>query len=437
MKLDIIKDEKNSQGKWHVILDTKTWKKELEKAEVKLISQVEIPGFRKGKVPTKMAKKHIKPESIIETATKAGVSIAYKFALEQNPHLKPTNNPPEVQIIKNTNQECEILFFFDLPIEVVLGQYRNLEIAKPTVSVTDEEIDKQIKLLQDRFAIFVPKEEGNLALGDTAVFDFTGFLNGEKFAGGENKGMELEIGSGKFIPGFEDQMIGMEKGTKKTIEVTFPTDYHVPTLKGQLVQFEVELHEIKSKTINEDLEELVKDVNLPDVTTYEHLLINVKQQIELQKTMTIKEQFMEELISKIVKNSKIVIPNFTVKKETDRLENEFKKQLANQNFTIENYIAATGISQEEIRKEIEKDAITQLQNLLILEEVIKQENIEVTETEIEKQLMLFAEQFKVSIEEVKKNIKDLSLVTTTLKRNKAFDLLWNNNGAVSSIKIEA
>lgn len=436
MKLDIIKDEKNYQVKWHVILDTKTWKKELEKAEVKLISQVEIPGFRKGKAPTKMAKKHIKPESIIETATKAGTAIAYKFALDQSPHLKPTNQP-EVQIIKNTNQECEILFFFDLPIEIVLGQYRNLEIVKPTVIVTDEEVDAQIKLLQDRFAIFAPKEEGNLALGDTAVFDFTGFLRGEKFAGGENKGMELEIGSGKFIPGFENRMIGMEKGTKKTIEVTFPTDYHVPTLKGQLVQFEVELHEIKTKTINEDLEELVKDVNLPDVTTYEHLLINVKQQIELQKTMTIKEQFMEELISKIVKNSKIVIPNFTVKKETDRLESEFKKQLANQNFTIENYIVATGISQEEIRKEIEKDAITQLQNLLILEEVIKQEKIEVTETEIEKQLMLFAKQFKVSIEEVKQNVKDLSSVTTTLKRNKAFDLLWNNNGTVSNIKVEA
>ncbi|WP_308149407.1 trigger factor [Spiroplasma sp. AdecLV25b] len=431
MKLEIKKDEKNGQGKWHVILDDKVWKKQLDKAETKLINQVEILGFRKGKVPTKLAKKHVKPESIIKTATQSAVGIAYDFALSQKPDLMPTNNQPEVQIIKNTDKECEILFFFDLPSEIVLGQYRDLKIAKPTPSVTDEEVDEQIKLLQDRFAIFAPKEDGDLALGDTAIFDFTGFLDGEKFAGGESKGMELEIGSGKFIPGFEEQMVGMKKGTKKTFEVTFPEEYHVATLKGQLVKFEVELHEIKTKTINDNLEELVKDVNIPDVTTYEQLLVNVKQQIELQKTMTIKEQFMEELIAKIVKNSKIFIPNYAVKIETDRLEAEFKKQLASQNFTIENYIAATGISHEEIRKEIEKDAITQLQNFLIIKEVIEKEKIEVTEAEFENHLLGFANQFKVTIEEVKKNIKDLSLVTTTLKRNKAFDLLWDNNGTVS------
>lgn len=435
MKLDIIKDEKNGQGKWHVILDAKTWKKELDKAEVKLIAQVEIPGFRKGKVPTKMAQKQVKPASIIQTATKSAIGVAYNFALSEKPDLVPKNHP-EVQIIKNTDKECEILFFFDLPIEITLGQYRELKIAKPTPSVTDEEVNEQIKLLQERFAIFAPKEKGDLVLGDIAIFDFTGFLNGEKFAGGEGKGMELEIGSGKFIPGFEGQMVGMKKADKKTFEVTFPEDYHIANLKGQLVKFEVQLHEIKIKTINEDLEELVKDVSIPDVTTYDQLLVHVKQQIELQKTMTIKEQFMEELISKIAKNSKIIIPNFAVKTETDRLEDEFKKQLASQNFTIENYIAASGISHEEIKKEIEKDAIIQLQNYLIIEEVIKQEKIEVTEEEIDKQLMGLANQFKVTIEEVKKNIKDLSFVTTTLKRNKAFDLLWNNNGKDTSVKVE-
>lgn len=427
MTLNIIKDEKNGIGKWHVIVDAKTWKKQLAKAETTLIAQLEIPGFRKGKVPNKLAKKHVTAEKILQTATKAVVTIAYDFALKQKPELIPSNQP-ETKIEKATINECEIMFSFDLPAEIIIGNYRNLNIIKPVVTVNQEEINAQIKLLQDRFAIFSPKEKGKLAKGEIAIFDYTGFLQGEKFAGGEGKDMELEIGSGKFIPGFEEGMIGMEPKTKKTIEVTFPKDYHVPNLKGKLVQFTIELHEIKIKNVNEDLEELVKDVNIPNVTTSEELLENIKKQIELQKTMTIKEQFMEELIAKIVKDSKIIIPNFAVKNETERLENEFKKQLANQNFTIESYVTATGLSHEEITSKIKEDAIIQLQNFLVIEEIIKQEKIEVTETEVQDQLMKFAEQFKISIDEVKKNIKDLSLVTTTLKRNKAFDLLWENNG---------
>lgn len=427
MTLNIIKDEKNGLGKWHVTIDAKTWKDQLAKAENKLIAQVEIPGFRKGKVPTKMAKKHVTEEQTLQTATKAVITIAYDFALKQKPNLMPTNQP-EVNVEKSTIKECEIMFVFDLPAEITIGKYRGIDIVKPVATVNQEEIDTQIKLLQDRFAIFNPKEKGKLEKGDTAVFNFTGFLEGKKLPGGEAKNMELEIGSGKFIPGFEEGMIGMESKSKKTIEVTFPEDYHVPNLKGQLVQFEIELNEIKTKVINEDLEELVKDVNIPDVTTTEQLLENIKKQIEVQKTMTIKEQFMEELIAKIVKDSKIIIPNFAVKNETERLENEFKKQLANQNFTIENYMAATGLSNEEIINEIKKDAIMQLQNFLVIEAIIKQEKIEITEEEVQKQLTTFADQFKISIEEVKANIKDLSLVTTTLKRNKAFDLLWESNG---------
>lgn len=429
MTLNIIKDEKNGLGKWHVSIDAKTWKNQLAKTKSKLIAQVEIPGFRKGKVPTKMAKKHVTAEQILQTATKAVITIAYDYALKQKPNLMPTKQP-EVKIEKASSKECEIMFLFDLPAEITIGKYRDINILKAVVTVSQEEIDAKIKLLQDKFAIYNPKEAGNLAKGDIAVFNFTGFLQDKKFPGGEAKDMELEIGSGKFIPGFEEGMMGMEPKTKKTIEVTFPEDYHVPNLKGQLVKFEIELHEIKTKIINEDLAELVKDVNMPNVTTSEQLLENIKNEIELQKTMSIKEQFMEELIAKIVKDSKIIIPTFAVKNETERLENEFKKQLANQNFTIKNYIAATGLSHEEITNEIKKDAIMQLQNFLVIEEIIKQEKIEVTEEEVQNQLQKFSEQFNITIEEVKKNIKDLSLITTTLKRNKAFDLLWESNGKI-------
>lgn len=435
MTLNIIKDEQNAIGKWNVTIDAQTLTKELEKAEIKLLAQVEIPGFRKGKAPITIAKKNINPEQILQTASKAMISIAYDFALSKKPELMPSNQP-EVKIEKLTHTECEISFTFDLPATITLGKYYDIEIAKPTVVVLETEIKEQIKLLQNRFAIFNPKEKGTLALGDIAIFDFVGFLNGEKFAGGEAKDMELEIGSGKFIPGFEDAMIGMKPGSKKTIDLTFPENYHVPTLKGKMVKFEVELKAIKIKIINEDLEELVKDVNIPDVTNKEQLLANIKNQIQTQKTSAMKEQFMETLITKIAADSKIVIPNFAVKAETERLEAEFKKQLAKQNFTIENYLTATGLSHDEIMSEIKKDAISQLQKFLIIEEIIKTENIKVTEEEIQNQLLEFASQFKISIEEVKKNIKDLSLVATTLKRNKAFDLLWNKNGqAETELKV--
>lgn len=427
MTLNIIKDEKNGLGKWLVIADAKTWKNQQGKAKSKLIAQVEIPGFRKGKVPTKMAEKHVTEAQILQAATKATITIAYDYALKQKPNLMPINQP-EVKIEKSSTEECEIMFLFDLPAAITIGKYRDINIDKPVATVNQPEIDAKIKLLQDKFAIYQSKETGKLAKGDISVFNFTGFLNDQKFPGGEAKDMELEIGSGKFIPGFEEGMIGMMPKTKKTIEVTFPEDYHVPNLKGQLVKFEIELLEIKNKIINEDLAELVKDVNMPNVTTSEQLLANIKKEIELEKTMTIKEQFMEELITKIVKDSKITIPAFAIKNETERLENEFKKQLANQNFTIENYITATGLSHEDITNEIQKDAITQLQNFLVIEEIIKLEKIKISEEEIQNQLQKLAEQFNVTIEEVKENIKDLNLVTTTLKRNKAFDLLWENNG---------
>ncbi|MGL5268506.1 MAG: trigger factor [Spiroplasma sp.] len=418
-------------GQWIITINGDDWTKILSNAEKTLMANLQIPGFRKGKVPTHIAKKHIKVDEILRNAGNNAIKIAYQYGLEQKDLDVKVTNKPSVEISDLSKDSCQLTFNFDLDLEVSLKQYTNFDIVKSEVKILPEEIDQQVKLLKDRFAVYSPKEEGTLAMGDIAIFDFKGTINGQEFPGNQAKDTQLEIGSNQFIPGFEEQMIGMKNNETKVLKVTFPKEYHVENLANKEAEFVVDLKEIKVKMVNDNTEELVQDINMPNISTYEELLNYIKIQLEEQKLREIKDEFLNNVFTEILKTANIVVPNSLIDKETERLLNEFKSRLKQQNVSFEDYQKMTNLSEEDVKKEAQKDALWQLQTYVITEEIAKVEKITATDSEIEAYLTKVSAQFNVSVEEIKKNIKDLNFIISNIKRNKTLDWLWENNGVLA------
>lgn len=416
-------------GQWIITISGDDWAKILSSAENNLLANLQIPGFRKGKVPNHIAKKHIKDDEVLRNAGNSAIKIAYQYGLNQKDLDVKVTNKPGVEISDLSKSSCQLIFNFDLPLEVSLKEYTKFDIEKPEVEVAQEEIDQQIKFLKDRFAIYSPKEKGSLMVGDTAIFDFKGTIDGEEFPGNQAKDAQLEIGSNQFIAGFEDQMVGMNPGETKVLKVTFPKEYHVENLANKEAEFTVNLKEIKIKLVTDNNEELVQDVNIPNVNTYEELLDFIKSQLKEQKIKSVKDEFLNNVFIEILKTADIVVPNSLIDKETDRLVNEFKAQLKQQNVTLEDYQKMTNLSEQDIRKEAQKDALWQLQTYIISEEIAKSESISATDVEIENYLNQISMQFNIPVEEIKKNMNDLNFVVSNIRRNKTLDWLWENNGS--------
>lgn len=420
-------------GQWIITISGEEWTKLLSSAENTLVSNLQVSGFRKGKVPPHIAKKHIKEEEILRSAGNNAIKIAYQYGLDQKDLDVKITNKPAVEINDLSKESCRLIFNFDLPLEISLKNYTNFDIKKPEVEISQAEIDQQVKLLKDRFAVYSPKEEGSLAIGDIAFFDFKGTVDGAEFPGNQSKDTQLEIGSKQFIPGFEEQMIGMNSGETKVIKVVFPKDYHVENLANKEAEFTVNLKEIKIKLVNNNNEELVKDINLPNINTYQELLNYIKEQLKEQKLRSLKDEFLNNVFTEILKTSNIVVPNSLIDKEAERLFNEFKAQLKQQNISFKDYQKMTNLTEEMIKKEAQKDALWQLQTYVIAEEIAKIEKITATDSEINDYLKKISIQFNIPTEEIKKNMKDLDFIVNNIKRNKTLDWLWENNGS-STVK---
>lgn len=415
-------------GQWIITISGDDWTKILTNAEKNLLANLQVPGFRKGKVPVHIGKKHIKDDEILKSAGNSAIKIAYQYGLDQKDLEVQVTNKPNVEITDLSKDSCQLTFNFDLALEVSLKDYIKFDIIKPEIEVRQAEIDEQIKLLKDRFAIYSPKEEDTLAVGDIAIFDFKGTIDGREFPGNQAKDAQLEIGSNQFIQGFEAQMVGMKAKETKVLKVTFPKEYHVENLANKEAEFTVDLKEIKVKIVNDNNEELVQDINMPNITTYQELLDYIKSQLKEQKLKAAKDEFLNNVFSEILKTAKIVVPNSLIDKETDRLINEFKSSLKQQNVSFEDYQKMTNLSEQDVRKEAQKDALWQLQTYIITEEIAKLEKITISDDEVKEYLQQISTQFNVPVEEIKKNVKDINYILSNIRRNKTLDWLWENNG---------
>jgi trigger factor len=419
-----------NQGVLTVEVEAEKVNEGLDAAFKKVVKKVTIPGFRKGKVPRSIFEKRFGVEALYQDALDIILPEAYAKAVEET-GIEPVDRP-EIDI-EQMEKGKSLIFTAKVTVkpEVKLGEYKNLEVEKLDTTVTYEDVENELKSLQERHAELVVKEEGTVENGDTVVIDFEGFVDGEAFEGGKAENYSLEIGSGTFIPGFEEQLIGMEAGAEKEIEVTFPEEYHAENLAGKPATFKVKVHEIKMKKLPELDDEFAKDVD-DEVETLDQLKAKTKERLEESKKREADEKLREDLINKAVENAEIDVPEVMVKNETDRMLREFEQRLQMQGLNLDLYYQFSGQDEAALREQMKEDAEKRVRTSLTLEAIAKAENIEVTDEEANEELEKMAELYNTPVENIKKMLAgNLDGVKEDLKIRKTIEFLVENSKTVA------
>lgn len=427
MKLKSEKLIDKGQGKWIVTIDGQEWKDALEKGKKRVASNIQIPGFRKGKVPKAKIDEYLTPSRYLNEALKVILEPAWNFAKESKSNVQPFNSPVPTPT-KISEDICVIEFQFDLKPEIKIGAYKGIKsdkLKKPDFKVTKEEIDKAIDQYREKFVMEKIKEEAKVEVGDAVKFDFEGFVDGKAFPGGKGKDFILVIGSKQMIPGFEDEMVGKSLG-ECSINVTFPKDY-TPELSGKKAEFKLNIHEIKERILPEKDDELAKDLGIKDVTTYKQLEYYIKKQIEKNKSMQLKNVFVNDVIREIAKTSTIEIPQSAIEKEVTNMYKEFEQRVAAQKLTMKEYRKKTGMTDEDIRKELFNDARERLESYLVTDEVRNKEKFDVSSEEINDKYNEMAQQFGVEPSYLS-NLMPESQIKEEIIREKLVSFLFENNG---------
>ena len=417
------KNDKNKHEKT-IIIDGDAWKNALTKAYEKNNKKAKIDGFRPGKAPYDIYVKKFGVESLFLDAADMVVEDAYLKAIEED-KLIPVCEP-EVNIKEVDDKKIEFVFTIITKPELTIKKYKDLKIKKEDASVSEEEIDEEIKHLLEHYAELEIKD-GKVENGDTVIIDYEGFVDGVAFEGGKAENYSLEIGSGSFIPGFEDQLIGMEKESEKEIEVTFPEDYHAENLKGQKATFKVKVHEIKTRKQRELDEECFDDFGMEGVNSVETLRSSIKEHLETHKKNDVENKFVEDLMDAISKNTDVEIPDKMVEEEVDRLLKRAEENLKYQGISLDLYYQFTRTTEADLRNQLESEAFKNVLYRLILEEIIKLEKIEVTDEEIEEELAKMAERYKTSKEEIAKELGGKEMVKYDLEARHTFEKLSEYN----------
>lgn len=400
----------------------------LDQAFKKVVKKVNVPGFRKGKMPRKLFEQRFGVESLYQDALDILLPKAYGDAVEEA-GIEPVDRP-EVDIEK-MEQGSNLVFTAKVIVkpEVKLGEYKGLEVEKTETEVTDEDVQNELTRLQEQQAELVVKEDGAIENGDTVNLDFEGFVDGEAFEGGKAENYSLEIGSGSFIPGFEEQLVGEKAGAEKDVNVTFPEEYHAEELAGKPAVFKVKIHDIKSKQLPELNDEFAKEAE-GDAETLEDLKKELRTKLEENKKQEAENQTRETVIEKASENAEIEIPEAMVNTELDRMVQEFGQRLQMQGMNLDLYYQFSGTSEEALREQMKEDAQKRVRTNLVLEAIVETENIEVSEEEIDAELNKMAEMYKMEVEQIKQMLAmqgGNDAVAADLKVRKAIDFLVENS----------
>lgn len=387
----------------------------------KIAKTVRLDGFRPGKAPVALLKKRIPTAQVLQEALDTVLSKNYMTLLTEN-NVEPIAQP-ELTVESMDEEKVSIKLKITVRPEVTLGEYKNLDIKKATVRVTQKEIQARIDELRNEYAVLEDKE-GAVENGDTAVIDFEGFLDGVAFEGGKGENHPLEIGSGSFIPGFEEQIIGMNVNETKDINVTFPKEYQAEDLAGKEVVFKVTVHEIKTKILPEVDDELAKDINIEGVETVKDLEAHVKSELKAQKTQKAENDYSEAVFKKVIENSTVEVPDVMVEQEMQGMLQEIVGNLQQQGLDFETFKAITGKSTEDIKEEIKDQAKERVQLNLILAEIVKAENIEVSEEELNEELKTIASYYGKDVEEIKTIFAgQMGAITSDILNRKAINII--------------
>ncbi len=416
--------QEGNQGVLTVEVPAEEVNKGLDQAFKKVVKDVQAPGFRKGKMPRKMFEKMYGVESLYNEALDFILPDAYANAVEEA-EVEPVDRP-EIDI-EQMEKGKALIFSATVTVkpEVKLGEYKGLEVNRQETEVTEEEIEEQLKERQQAFAELVIKEDGEVVDGDTVKLDFKGFADGEAFEGGEAKDFDLEIGSGSFIPGFEEQMVGMKVDEEKEIEITFPEEYHAAELAGKPATFEVKVHEIKTKEIPELDDELAKEID-EEVENLDELREKMKGQTTEEKKQASETALRDDLVEAAARNAEIDIPQAMIDSETERMMSEFEQRLQQQGMNLELYFQFSGQNEEALREQMQDDALSRVRVSLTLEAIGKEENIEVAEEDVNAEIEKMSEQFGMDVEEIKNVLGGTEMLENDLRFNKTVEFLVEN-----------
>ena len=415
--------EKNKNLKEIVIkVEGEKWQQALDKAFKKANAKAKIDGFRPGKAPKEVFLKHYGIESLFMDASNYAVEDAYNQMIEENKDLQIAAQP--VLDIRSIDEKyIEYVFTITTKPEVKLGKYKGLDVKKDAVKVTKKEIEEAIDHMREHYKENIVKT-GKVEKGDIAIIDFEGFKDGKAFEGGKGENYSLEIGSNTFIPGFEDQIIGMSAGEEKDINVTFPEDYHAEDLKGAPVVFKVKVNEVKEVKVPELDKEFFEDLGMEGIDTKEALEAQVKENIKTSKDAKAEEKYIEDLLAEIAKNTNIDVPETMVNDETERMVEQFAEHLSMQGISIDQFYKYTNSSKEALKEQYKEEALKRIKYRLILEQVIKAEKIKITDKDVDKEVEELAKKYNMTKEEVKKQYGDnLDYIKYDLEVRKAFEAI--------------
>ena len=366
-------------------------------------NKISVPGFRKGKAPRKMIEQLYGSQIFFEDAANEIIPDAYADAAKESG--LDIVSQPKVSI-EQLEAGKPFIFAAEAAVrpEVELGEYKGVEVTKADAEVTDADVEEELKKVQDQNSRTVSVEDRAVKDGDMTVIDFEGFIDGEAFDGGKGENYPLTIGSHSFIDTFEEQMIGMNIGEEKELNVTFPEDYHAENLKGKPATFKVTVKEIKEKQLPELDDDFAQDVS--DFDTLAEYKDDLKKKIAERKESEAKAKKESEAIEKVVEAAKMDIPQAMIDTQVNRMLEDFAMRLQQQGLSVEQYFQYTGMTADKIMEEMKPEAVKRIKNSLVLEAVAKAENIEVSEEEFEAELQKMADMYKMEIEKIKEFMQD-------------------------------
>lgn len=415
-----IKKVENAKVEITSVVDGEKWAEAYNKAFNKLAAKTSIDGFRKGKAPKNILKKVINPQSVCyEAVDEIAQSVLEEAIKEHNIELI---DRPELNLGTVNETSCTFIFTCPVPPDVELGDYKNLGYHVEEVSVTDGDVEAELDKLKEQKAELEIKEEGELENGDISVIDYEGFKDGVPFEGGKGENFELTIGSGQFIPGFEEQLIGMKTEEEKEINVTFPENYHVEELKGQPVIFKVKLHEIKKKVLPELDEELIKDLKIENINTLDELKEYYRANLLKSRKDWAENKALDEAINKLVEEATVEIPEVMINSMCDNMINEYGQQFMAQGLSMEQFRSMFGENVDGLRNAFRPEAEKRVKTNLCLNKLAELENLNVGAEDLEKYYSDLAETYSMPVEDVKKYIPE-SNAKEDLKVQKALDFI--------------
>ena len=424
MNCKLEKTENANEVKFEITVEAAKFEDAMKKVYFKSAKYFNIPGFRNGKAPMQIVEKYYGPEIFYEDAFNEVAQEALEEAVEEN--KLDVVSRPEVDV-KQMEKGKDLIFTVVMQTkpEAEVSKYKGIEIKKVEYNVTDEDIEHELHHMQEHNSRLISVEDRAVESGDTTTIDFEGSVDGVPFEGGKAENYDLEIGSNTFIPGFEDQIIGMKIDEEKDVKVKFPEEYFSKELAGKDAVFKVKLHEIKKKELPELDDEFAKDVS--EFDTLKELKADIKAKKEKQNEEKAKYETQDAVIKALCEKTKVEIPSGMVEMEVENMLKDFEQRLAYQGLNLEQYFKMMGKTEEEVKKEYEPQAIEGIKSRLALEAVIKAEKIEATDKEVEDKMKEMAKNYgKENDEEFLKNENVKNYIKQGLESEKAIDFLVKN-----------